>query len=65
MSEEIYMDDIECPYCDRDTYLESWDISVDPYGRKQRTEMTCDECGGKFYIITSLDVTIEKEKLLK
>lgn len=60
MSEEIYLEDIECPYCDRDTYMESWSIKVDQY-KKVETTLTCDVCGGSFKVRTEVTVDIIKE----
>lgn len=57
MPEEIWMNDIECPLCDRDTYCESWEIKVDPY-KRQTTEITCSECGGRFSVITEISVSV-------
>jgi len=59
MTEEIYMDNIECPFCDRDTYIDSSEIVVEP-SKKHRTKITCDACGGTFNVITYLSVDIEK-----
>lgn len=60
MPEEIYLDDIECPHCERDTYVDAWDVKVDPY-KAQVTTMVCDECGKTFYVRTELSVNVSKE----
>lgn len=57
MPQEILINDIECPHCDRDTYCDDAEVTVSRYSR-QKTEMTCDECGKKFYIITDLSVSV-------
>lgn len=59
--EEIYLSELECPYCDRNSYCEHCSIQVDE-NRKCQTVVMCDECGGEFIVETKLDVRV-KEKL--
>jgi transcription elongation factor Elf1 len=58
MSEEIYIDDLECPYCDADT--ESWDIKVDQ-NQTRITLVECDACGKQFGVKTKLSVETLKQ----
>jgi len=57
MTEQIYLGDIECPHCERDTYCEDGEVKVNRYSR-QKTEITCDEYGKRFFVITELTVSI-------
>ena len=59
MSEMIYLGELECPYCDGDTYMESWDIEVEP-DKKMKSKVLCDDCGKEFYVVAELSVSIEK-----
>jgi hypothetical protein len=58
--EEIYVDEIECPLCDRETCCEFWDIEVEQ-DVVRRTRVKCDECGGEFVIKTKLAISVEKQ----
>ena len=59
--EELYVDEIECPLCERDTYCEFWNIEVEP-DVVRRTRVKCDECGGEFVIKTKLKVDVKKSR---
>jgi hypothetical protein len=57
--ETIYLDEIECPLCDRDTYCDSFDIEVHP-NEYRKTKIKCDYCGGEFVVKTFLTVEVVK-----
>jgi len=57
--EEIYVGEVECPLCNRDTYCDFWNIEVEP-DVVRRTFVKCDECGGEFVVKTKLEIYIEK-----
>lgn len=61
MAEQIYIDELECPHCDEDTYNESWDIEVDP-DREEVTEVICEFCGKSFYVHTRLSIHTTKSR---
>lgn len=61
MAEQIYVDELECPHCNTDTYNESWDIEVDP-DRKKTTEVICAFCDKPFFVHTRLEIHITKTK---
>jgi len=61
MSDQIYLDDLECPHCDWDKFNESDEIEVEQ-GRKMVTGVTCENCGKEFYVHTELSISLTKEK---
>ena len=58
-NDEIYLDEIQCPLCDKDTYCDFWDIKVHP-DIIHHNRVKCDDCGREFIIKTQLIVTVEK-----
>jgi len=59
MTDQIYLDELECPNCNTDTFNDSWDIEVHPYKRKV-TPVECEYCGVIFYVRTTLEVEVTK-----
>jgi len=58
MRETIFVDELECPYCDYDRYNES-DIEIQP-DMYCRTKVLCDGCGKEFTVTSHLVITVSK-----
>ena len=57
LTDYIYLDEIDCPYCDRSTYIEHWEIAVN-CDKNKTTLVECDECRKSFYVKTNLSFEI-------